>query len=121
MPHSKISLWVHLIWTTKYRAPLISKDIQRPLFNHIKQQFIAQGCLVSIINGKSDHIHCLVALNAEKSISEIVKNIKGRSSYYVNHEKLTHYRFSWQRGYAAFSVCPYHHSVIFNYIKKHRI
>ena len=119
MPNSKINLWVHLIWSTKHRAPVIESHIQNIIYDFIKKEFIKQGCHVSIINGKPDHIHCLIAMNAIKSISEIMKQIKGSSTYYINQNKLTKEKFSWQTGYSVYSVCPYHHSIIFNYIKNH--
>jgi putative transposase len=51
-----------------------------------------------------DHIHALFLLNPQKSISEVIKQIKGSSSHFVNHQNLIDEKFAWQTGYAAYSV-----------------
>ncbi len=51
-----------------------------------------------------DHIHILINLPSHLSIEEIVKLIKGSSSYWINREGLTSEKFRWQREYAVFSV-----------------
>jgi len=51
-----------------------------------------------------DHIHCLFLLNPEKSIAEVIKQIKGSSSHFINQYNLIADKFAWQTGYAAFSV-----------------
>lgn len=56
------------------------------------------------INCVSDHIHLLVSLGAEQTISKVVGLIKGESSYWVNKNKLTGTRFEWQTEYMGISV-----------------
>lgn len=51
-----------------------------------------------------DHIHCLFLLNPQKSISEVIKQIKGSSSHYINQNNLIADKFAWQTGYAAYSI-----------------
>lgn len=51
-----------------------------------------------------NHIHCLFLLNPQKSIAEVIKQIKGSSSHYINHNILIQEKFAWQTGYAAYSV-----------------
>lgn len=51
-----------------------------------------------------DHIHCLFLQNPQKSTADIIKQIKGSSSHFINHENLIHEKFVWQTGYAAYSV-----------------
>ena len=104
MPHSFNKIWIHAIWATKDRQPLISPKIEKSVFTILHKQFTDAGCLVNSINGMPEHVHCLFLLNPQKSVSEIIKQIKGSSSHYFNQEKLTEYRFAWQTGYASFSV-----------------
>ncbi len=105
MPHSLTKIWIHGIWGTKDRVPLISSDIENDLYTHIKNHLIKDyNCLTKIINGTSDHIHILFLLNQNHSVQEIFKNIKGESSHWINQNKLSKQTFSWQTGYAAFSV-----------------
>lgn len=104
MSHSINKICVHIIWATKYRRPLIRPDKEHLIHRYLIQQFKDQGCSVIALNGMPDHIHCLVLLNPQKSLSKIVKQVKGSSSYYINHQNLSSEKFSWQTGYAAFSV-----------------
>lgn len=76
MPHSFNKIWVHAIWATKKRMPLISADIEKKLHKFISDQLRELGCPVRIINGMPDHVHCLFLLNPQKSIAEVIKQIK---------------------------------------------
>jgi putative transposase len=84
MSHSFNKIWIHAIWATKDRAPLIHPSIEQKVLKFIEQQLQQQGCKVEIINGMSDHVHCLFLLNRQKSIAEVIKQIKGSSSHFIN-------------------------------------
>jgi len=68
-----------------------------------------------------DHIHCLFLLNPQKSISEVIKQIKGSSSHYVNQTNLISQKFAWQTGYAAYSVSESVLEKTFSYIQNQKI
>ena len=105
MPHSLTKIWIHLIFGTKERAPLINESFEKKLFEHIKQ--IIENdfkSLVTAINGTSDHMHILMLQNQNYSIADIAKNVKGNSSHWINQNGFTNFKFAWQTGYGAFSV-----------------
>lgn len=104
MPHSFNKIWIHAIWATKERAPLIEANIEPKIYQFIAEQLREQACAVRIINGMPDHIHCLFLLSPQKSIAEVIKQIKGSSSHFVNQNNLCSEKFAWQTGYAAYSV-----------------
>jgi REP element-mobilizing transposase RayT len=110
-------LWIHAIWATKERVPLINSVAEPKLHQFITEQFRESGCPVRIINGMSDHIHCLFLLNPQKSITEVIKQIKGSSSHFINQNNLIKEKFSWQTGYAAFSVSESVVEKVFQYIR----
>ncbi|MBX2939488.1 MAG: IS200/IS605 family transposase [Ferruginibacter sp.] len=120
MSHSINTIWIHAIWATKYRAPLIHPSIEKNVYHFISEQLRGQGCPVGIINGMSDHIHCLFLLNPKKSIAEVIKQIKGSSSHYINQNKLIADKFAWQTGYAAFSVSKSVVDKVFRYIQNQK-
>jgi REP element-mobilizing transposase RayT len=120
MPHSFNKIWIHAIWATKERIPLIHQDIEHKLYPFITEQFIEQGCPLKIINGMPEHIHCLFLLNAQKSIADVIKQIKGSSSHYINQYNLITEKFSWQTGYAAYSVSESAVDKVFQYIKNQK-
>lgn len=120
MPHSYNKIWIHAIWATKYRSPLIHPSIEFKLHKFIAAQLKEQGCPIRIINGMPDHIHCLFLLSPQKSIAEVVKQIKGSSSFYINQNKLIEDDFYWQTGYAAFSVSESLLERVYWYIKNQK-
>ncbi len=110
--------WIHLVWATKYREPLITANIKQPLYNKIREICVDKNYYLDFINGVADHIHILMGLKTTQTVAEIVKNIKGVSQNWANKNlDLTNY-FSWQDGYAVISVSPSHVQKIRNYIKK---
>lgn len=104
MSHALSKIWIHAIWSTKNRTELIEKHHEQHIYTFIKNQFNECGCYIKNINGMPDHIHCLFLLNTQKSISEVIKQIKGSSAHYINQNNLCYTTFSWQTGYAAYSV-----------------
>lgn len=120
MPHSFNKIWIHAIWATKERLPLITSNAEKRIHEYMRQQFIESGCPVRIINGTSDHIHSLFLLNPKKAITEIIKQIKGASSHWINEQNLLAEKFSWQTGYAAYSVSESQLQKVFQYIKNQK-
>ena len=116
MPHSFNKIWIHAIWSTKDRHPFIHSNVEHKIYHFISEQFREQGCPVSIINGMPDHLHCLFLLSPQKSIAEVIKQIKGSSSHYINQNNLIVDKFSWQTGYAAYSVSESVVDKVHNYI-----
>jgi putative transposase len=120
MSHSINKLWVHAIWSTKNREHLLHSTIEQKLYDYITGQLKESGCSVRIINGMPDHVHCLFLLNPQKSISEVMKQIKGSSSHYINKNDLITEKFAWQTGYAAFSISESISDRVYFYIKNQK-
>ena len=102
MPYSKVL--VHVIWSTKNRLPLISNELKPLLLKHIKENSIKKGIFIDSLNCVSDHIHLLVSLGNEQTIAKTLMLIKGESSFWINKQRLTKYKFEWQDEYIALSV-----------------
>ncbi len=120
MPHSFNKIWIHAIWATKNRAPLIVLKSEKRVHDYMRGQFIEIGCPVRIINGMPDHVHCLFLLNPKKSISEVIKQVKGSTSHYINEQDLLPEKFAWQTGYAAYSVSESVLEKVFEYIRNQK-
>ncbi|MFA6150067.1 MAG: IS200/IS605 family transposase [Chitinophagaceae bacterium] len=104
MSHSYVKIWVHAIWSTKNREHLIDFGIEKKLYDFLFSELSSLNCSALAINGMPDHIHCLFLLDNQKSIADVVKQLKGSSAHYINSNDMTMEKFSWQKGYAAFSV-----------------
>jgi len=72
MPYMKIR--VHLIWATKNRDPLLSREIRPKLFNHIRENAHEKNIHIDFINGYTQHVHLLVSLRPDQSISKVVQS-----------------------------------------------
>lgn len=120
MSHSFNKIWIHAIWSTKDRLPLISTNIEHKIHQFLSEQLRELGCPLRIINGMSDHIHCLFLLNPQKTIVEIIKQIKGSSSHFINQNNLITDKFAWQTGYAAYSVSESAVEKVYKYIKNQK-
>ena len=117
MSHSFNKIWIHAIWATKERLPLLHQNSEQKVYSFIAEQLRELGCPVRIINGMPDHIHCLFLLNPQKSVADVIKQIKGSSSHYINENNIIQDKFSWQTGYAAYSVSESVVEKVFQYIK----
>ena len=71
MPYIKI--WIHLIFSTKNGDKLISKQLKPQLLKHIKENSIKKNMYIDFMNCVSDHIHLLISLNSEQTISKVTQ------------------------------------------------
>ena len=104
MQHTFFKLWIHLVWSTRSREPLMFDKVRKDIFFHIKETAEEKGYHLDVINGTENHLHCLLSLNPKYAISEIVNEMKGESSHWINEQKWMKPKFLWQRGFGAFSV-----------------
>jgi putative transposase len=116
MGHVYTKLWTHAVFATKNGRFLITPPLETRLHNFIHEKLLELGCPSRIISGMPDHIHVLFLQNPAKSMAEIVKKIKGSSSFWINENKLCIQKFSWQAGYAAFAVSESQVQRVFDYI-----
>ena len=106
---SWIRVWIHVVFTTKKRKPFLNnKEVREKVFAHIKQNAKKKGIKLDEINGYKDHVHCLIAVNKDLSISETIRLIKGESSFWINKNAIVNSKFSWQDDYWAVSVSESH-------------
>jgi REP element-mobilizing transposase RayT len=104
MPQSFACLHYHLIFGTKGREPLLVGELPDRLHAYIGGILRAEGGALLAAGGMPDHVHLLVALSRESSVSDVLRQVKGGSSRWI-HETIPDLRgFAWQTGYAAFAV-----------------
>ncbi len=118
---SYIRMWIHLVFATKDREPLLPKEIRYKVHEHIIQNCKEKSIYLQAINGYTDHLHCLISLGREQSISKVTQLIKGESSFWINKHQLTETNFMWQDDYFAVSVSESSLQKVINYIKNQEI
>ena len=123
--HTVSRLIAHLVWVTKYRYPVLKGEIQKRCRELIIQ--ICDSEDVKILKGVvgKEHIHMLIEYPPSKSISDLVKHLKGRTSRMLQQEypelKRRYWgRHFWAIGYGAWSTGNVSESVVQEYLEHHR-
>ena len=109
-------LYLHYVWATWDRLPLITPDIQKVIYAAIIQQCEQLGCTVIAVGGIEDHVHLLTGFPPTLTLSDLIKQIKGSSSHLITHE-IKHRFFKWQGSYGAFTVSHGDIDTVANYIR----
>ena len=114
---SWVRFWVHLVFSTKDRKPFLDTTEKRiKTNNHILQNVREKEIQIIAVNGSKEHIHCLVCLKKEDTISHIAQMIKGESSFWINKNSIVKGHFSWQDDYWAVSISESHVRAVKDYI-----
>ena len=102
--HSYSRMWIHLIWETLRREPMLDKRSAAQASRNWTR-YSVENCIYMKINFfNADHTHALIDLPTGRTIEEIIQIFKGSSSHWINDNKLIRGRFAWGKGYGAFSV-----------------
>ncbi len=117
MLHSHTKIWIHLIWGTKNHDRIMFGDHAAEIHKHLLEKSKELEIPFEILRIQPEHIHSLINLPSNKMLSEYVKSLKGESSSWINKQKLFNQKFSWQRGFGAFSVSASQFDIVKNYIK----
>lgn len=114
MPQSLAFILVHLIFSTKERTPFINDDVRPALHAYLATVARDVGCECFRVGGVADHVHLAVRLSRTTNVADLVKHLKTVSSQWIKTQGVK--GFSWQRGYAAFSVGPTDTGALVEYI-----
>lgn len=104
MAQTLVSLQVHVIFSTKSRAEIITPEIEPDLFSYIGGILNNNKSKLIAANGTTDHVHLLVSLSKNMGLSELVGDIKRDSSVWLKTQDSQFKNFHWQDGYGAFSI-----------------
>ena len=121
--HSIYDIKYHIVWITKYRKPILNRDIGMRLRELIRQ--ICTSLDVQILKGhvSKDHSHLMVAVPPYISVSKFVQSVKGRTSRKLLDEYKALKRafwgqHLWARGYFAATTGNVTDEVIMKYIEE---
>jgi len=103
MAHTYTNLLTHALFSTKDRQPLVRPEIKSDLYAYMGGIITNLRGKPVLINGPKDHVHLLFVLPASLSLADFMEKLKANSSKWAN-EGWPRRAFSWQTGYAAFSV-----------------
>jgi REP-associated tyrosine transposase len=104
MSQSFTNLLYHLIFSTKDRRPLIKLDYQPRLYDYIGGVIRSTGGISPGVNGMEDHVHVLAKLRPDRALADVLRELKANATGWMHNVFPRLSDFSWQRGYAAFTV-----------------
>lgn len=104
MAQSLCKVYLHIIFHVKSNGPIIKEEHLERVHQYIGQIVNTTKCKVIRVGGISDHVHALCQLSKEETISHLVEEIKRNSSRWIKSVAPRYEKFSWQSGYAVFSV-----------------
>ena len=106
MPQSLSFVLVHVVFSTKDRAPVLDVDVRAQLHAYLATVARNRDCECYRAGGVADHVHLAIRLSRTLTVANLVGELKTSSSKWLKTLSPTLANFAWQRGYGAFSVGP---------------
>ena len=103
MANTYTQIHIHAVFAVQNRLSLIQEQWQDELHKYITGIINNNGHKMLQIGGMPDHVHVLLGMRPTQSLSDLMKDIKGSSSLWINKKEFVKGKFSWQEGYGAFS------------------
>jgi REP element-mobilizing transposase RayT len=117
MPSTHLSLHYHIVFSSKDRAPVIEPSWQGRLHAYLGGVVRNVDGIPETVGGVSDHVHLLIGLRATACLADVVRDVKGISSRWVD-EEIGEPAFTWQEGYGAFTVSASQRAQVREYIAR---
>lgn len=110
-------LLLHVVFSTKHRHPWITTEIAKVLYPYIGGIVRSEDGVLYEIGGIEDHVHLYLRWRPNGSVSDLMRTVKAGSSKWL-HQTIPELReFTWQEGFAAFSVSKSQEAAVKAYIK----
>lgn len=118
MGQSLVKNYMHLVFSTKHRRPLIHPPVEEELHAYPGGICNQLGCTVIKVGGYTDHIHILCMLSQKIALMKLMEELKSHSSKWIKTKGAAYEHFYWQNGYGAFSVNPADVDRVITYIAR---
>lgn len=106
MGQSLVRNYIHLVFSTKHRVPLLFPPVEAELHSYLASLCNKLDCTVLKIGGYTDHVHILCLLSKKIALMKLLEVLKSNTSKWIKTKGDAYANFSWQTGYGAFSVNP---------------
>ena len=117
MANTYTQIHLHLIFAVQNRRSLIQNSWKVRLYEYITGIVQQHTHKMIIINGMPDHLHIVIGMRPTQSLSDLMQDIKGNSSKWINDNKLVAGKFQWQESYGAFSYVKSQLPKLIEYVK----
>ena len=117
MPQSLAKVLLHIVFSTKNRAPYLkNKAVREQLYGYGAGVLKELECPPIVIGGVEDHLHMLCLLSRKITIAKLIETFKTATSKWIKTQGPVYKGFYWQGGYGAFSVSESQKAVVQRYI-----
>ena len=120
MGQSLVKNYIHIVFSTKHRVPLIHQPVQDELYSYTGRICKEMECQPIKIGGYTDHIHILCMLSKKIALMKLLEEVKSHSSKWMKTKGEILKKFYWQNGYGAFSVNPSQVNIVIAYIENQK-
>jgi len=120
MANTYTQIHIHAVFTVQNRECIIGNRWNEELYKYITGTIQNYNHKLLSINGMPDHIHVLFGMRPTQSLSDLLQDIKGNSSKWINERRFTRGKFSWQEGFAAFSYSKSQLPQVIQYIENQK-
>ncbi len=117
MANTYTQIHLQLVFAPKYRLALLGNLWREELHKYITGIVQNNRHKMLIVNSMPDHIHLFIGMRPHQSLSDLMQDVKGSSSQWINEKRFTNRKFGWQEGYGAFSYSHSHLQRVIEYIK----
>ncbi len=116
MANTYTQIHLQIVTAVKFREALILPAWKEKLHQYITGIVQNHQHKMLAINSIPDHIHMLIGFRPHQSLSDLMRNVQGESSEWINQNRLNYRQFRWQAGYSAFSYSKPLVKTVINYI-----
>lgn len=117
MANTYTQIYIHVVFAVEGRQNLISPEHNDELQKYISGIVSGQNHKLITINNLPDHLHLLIGMRPDSSLSDLVRAVKAGSSKFINEKHWVIGRFSWQEGFGAFSHSRSQLGTVIRYIE----
>lgn len=110
-----VSLY-HIVFTTLRREAVINDNHCENLYRVLASEIAKHKSRALIINGMYDHIHILLSLSPQIALSDLIREVKSRSSVWMKSSSLFPLFKGWEKENGAFSLSASHKDAVYGYI-----
>ena len=116
MANTYTQIYLQFVFAVQNRFSLIQKEWKDELYKYITGIVQNNKHKLIAINGMPNHLHIFVGYKPHQLVPDLLKDIKGSSSGWINNKKLVKGKFQWQEGYGAFSYSRSQIDIVAKYI-----
>ena len=121
MANTYTQIHIHSVFAVQNRKCLIDNSWKDELYKYISGIIRNNNHKLLQINGMPDHIHIFFGMRPAQALSDLIKEIKGKSSEWINKKEFLRDHFSWQAGYGAFSYAKSQIPNVIRYIQNQEL